>query len=275
MDTQKRQLSKWQLDSLGILADEVIARLELRLKQKLLEDSKFHKDESLRIISHDMRNPLAGIIGITELIRTDGHTDPEELKYLMELVERSARKLLDNVNDLFEITKIESGGITLDPEVTDLEVITNDIIELQKPNARVKKIDLDVEINHNNGSVIVDPVRYRQILGNLVNNAVKFTPEGGNINVFVDYPVEVEGRKNIKVRVKDEGIGIPKKHQASLFSKNKNYRRQGTFGENSTGMGLPLVKNLVDAHNGSISLHSEPEKGTEFTIFLPELSRME
>ena len=275
MDDEKRQLSKWQAETLQILAGEVIARLELRLRQKQLEELNNQKDEILRIVSHDMRNPLTGIIGVANLIKTDEVEDNEELKYLMDMIEESARHLLKNVNELLDIAYIESSSFKLNPAKIDIQKAIEDTIALQSSVAKVKGVSISSSLNFEQDKGWYDEVRLEQVLGNLMTNAIKFTAPEGLVEIDVQYPISLnKGTKNVlKLVVKDNGIGIPEKFIPILFTKFGKHSRPGTSGEKSTGLGMPLLKEIVESHDGSIKVESEEGKGTTFTVLLPEIDK--
>lgn len=272
-DNQVNKLRQWQLECLEILADEVMARLNLRLRQQELEKLNQQKDDVLNIVSHDMRNPLMGIMGIANLVKDQGAETEEKLQSMMRLIEESARHLLQNVNDLLDISYIESGSLQLDPSQINIENSIRDTINLQRAAAKVKQIDLSLQLQLERTEGAYDEVRMEQILGNLVTNAIKFTPSGGAVAVRVWFPVESDQDEasQLKLQVEDTGIGIPEKFMDILFTKYGGHGRRGTAGEKSSGLGLPMLKSLVDAHGGNLDVDSEEGQGTTFTVFLPEL----
>lgn len=273
MDDEAKHLSKWQKETLRILAEEVIARLELRLRQRQLEELNDQKDEILNIVSHDMRNPLTGIIGISNLVKTNEVHDNEELNYLMDMIESSARHLLNNVNELLDVAYIESGSFELDAAKINIKEAVEDTIALQNPAAKVKGVNIHKDLNFSEAIGWYDEVRLEQVLGNLLTNAIKFTPSGGEVYVKVGYSNgdATSSRNALKIEVRDTGIGIPEKFIPILFTKYGKHSRIGTAGEKSSGLGMPLLKEIVTAHNGSVDVESKEGEGTCFRIVLPEI----
>lgn len=273
-DKEANKMEAWQFESLQIIAEEIMARLDLRLSEKNLQKLNKQKDEVLQIVSHDMRNPLSAILGITKLIKEQNSENGKEIKEYMGMIEQSAEHLLKQVDELMNVSQIESGSLDLNPSPVNINESTRDIVDLHRSAAAVKKIDIKTELNaKENEKGWFDEIRYEQIIGNLVTNAIKFTREGGQVTVRVSYPEESEKSENtgLELQVKDNGIGIPEKFMDILFTKYGVHGREGTNGEKSIGLGLPFLKNLVDTHGGNISVDSEEEKGTAFTVFLPEL----
>jgi len=271
-DDQVNKLKPWQLESLEILADEVIAHLDLQLREKELEELSAQRSKIVNIVSHDLRNPLSGIIGIAKLVGEDGVEDEKELAYMMQLIDKSAMHLLQNVNNLLDVSQIESVPLQLNPSLIDIKKATLNIVSLHRAAAKVKNIELETVFNIFEKG-LYDEVRFEQILGNLITNAIKFTPAGGKITIRLWYPIQPSGKakQGLKFEVEDTGIGIPEKFMDILFTKFGEHGRQGTTGEKSFGLGLPMLKGLIDSHGGNVVVKSKEGEGTIFTVFLPEL----
>ncbi len=249
---------------------EVLARLAHHLRLKQLEAEQMRaieslrrlnqeKDEILGIVSHDMRNPIGGIIGIANFLQTDTIEDPDEMRQMLALIEQSAERLLALVNDLLDVTVIESGTVQLNIVPTDLGQAIAEVLHLHTVTAKNKGVDLLLEVPE---PVVaqVDPLRFPQIIGNLVSNAVKFTPAGKKVVIRVR---KCEGQACVEVE--DEGIGMSPDMIPDLFRKFSHQRR-GTDGEKGTGLGMALIKQYVDAHGGTIHVDSLTGRGTRFEV---------
>lgn len=256
---------------------EVLARIELHLRLRRLELERQEnvarlekmnkeKDEVLGIISHDMRNPIGGIIGISNFLRTDGPSDDKELNDMLKLIESSAERLLLLVNDLLDIALIEANSLQLTFTDTDLGAYCHDVIQLHRATAKSKGVRLDL-IERVEGIVAeVDVTKFSQIVGNLVSNAIKFTEEGGQVRVEIG--AVPNDPSQLQIQIIDSGMGIPKDLMPRLFEKF-GAQRLGTKGEKGTGLGMPLVKRYIDLHHGTITVESMEKIGTTFTIRIP------
>jgi signal transduction histidine kinase len=256
---------------------EVLARIELHLRLRRLELERQEnvarlekmnkeKDEVLGIISHDMRNPIGGIIGISNFLRTDGPSDDKELNDMLKLIESSAERLLLLVNDLLDIALIEANSLQLTFTDTDLGAYCHDVIQLHRATAKSKGVRLDL-IERVEGIVAeVDVTKFSQIVGNLVSNAIKFTEEGGQVRVEIG--AVPNDPSQMQMLIIDSGMGIPKDLMPRLFEKF-GAQRLGTKGEKGTGLGMPLVKRYIDLHHGTITVDSMEKIGTTFTIQIP------
>jgi CheY-like chemotaxis protein len=241
---------------------------ELRKAKELAESSTKSKSEFLASMSHEIRTPMNGIIGTTSLLKTT-NLDETQLDYV-SIIDFSANNLLAIINDILDISKIEAGHITLESIDFNLHNVVNETIKLLAPKAIEKGIDLNATINE---SVPLfakgDPVRLKQVLINLTNNAIKFTKNG-----FVKIEVETYEQEN-KIRkylfkIIDTGIGIPENAREKIFVDYLQADSTTTRKYGGTGLGLPISKRLIEMMNGQIGLESEVGKGSTFwfTIML-------
>lgn len=263
---------------------EVLARIEFHLRLRRLEIERKHhvamleenqvrlekmnkeKDEVLGIISHDMRNPIGGIIGIANFMRTEGAADEKELKEMLALIESSGERLLTLVNDLLDIALIESNSLQLQFNETDIGGYCREVMQLHHATAKAKGIDLTFTEKSVAIVAAIDITKFSQVIGNLVSNAIKFTPQNGTVKVHIDHSTSRPGSFELVVR--DSGMGIPDDIMPKLFQKFAAQRR-GTNGEKGTGLGMPLIKRYVELHQGSIDVDSQVGTGTTFTVRIP------
>ncbi|HET7010442.1 MAG TPA: ATP-binding protein [Anaerolineales bacterium] len=219
------------------------------------------KSEFVTTVSHDLRSPLTAILGYIELIERAGPVN-EQQKEFIRRVRLSVEQITNLVSDLLDLGRIEA-GLDTSKEKTPLAVLARYAIEGLRPMADTKHIALSAEVTDELPMVTGDPYRLRQMIGNLIDNAVKYTPPGGRVRVSA----EAEGDQVI-LRVQDDGPGIPPAEQPYLFDR---FYRASNVPEDSTGtgLGLSIVKSIVDNHQGRIWVDSKLGAGTTFTVVLP------
>ncbi|MDG5767604.1 GAF domain-containing sensor histidine kinase [Balneolales bacterium ANBcel1] len=265
IDRKPNALTPSDKQALRTLADEVVSRMELTRLNRVLEEESRAKDELMRIVSHDMRNPLMGIVGFAEYLHQE--TEDEEKREIYSIMEDAAKHMLGIVNVMLNSDYLRNESFALHRKVMDVAELTRDVIKLYQPFAMIKEQELAVDLP-DNLRFKIDPERWKHITGNLISNAVKFTPRHGR--VFVSVGV-VEGTpRSLVLRVEDTGIGLSEEQLKSLYSGNKSIRRRGTEGEETSGLGMLFIKKSVELHRGTISVTSAPDKGTVFTIEIPE-----
>lgn len=228
------------------------------------------KDEFLANMSHELRTPLNAILGLTEVLQDDiiGTVNQRQLKAL-QTIERSGNHLLELINDILDVAKIEAGQIELDLAAISVGHLCRSSAAFIQQQALKKNIQLHINVEDNLPNLLVDERRIRQVLINLLNNAVKFTPEGGRITLEVSQVNLNINNPSLKIAVTDTGIGIAPGNVHKLFQPfnqiDSALNRQYT----GTGLGLALVKRIVELHGGSVGLTSELGVGSCFTIELP------
>jgi len=246
------------------ITDKKLAE-EAVLKARLAEDSSRTRNEFLSTMSHELRTPLNSIIGFSDLL-IEGSLGPlneRQTKYIQN-VHNSGKRLLKVINDILDLSKVEAGTTELEPETFKIAKVLDEIERVSGPRASAKKLTLKFRVDKRLTTVTADKMRFKQVLYNLISNAIKFTPEGGNVTVSAE-----KEDKMLRVSVADTGIGISKKDQEYLFQPFKqldyflNRRYEGT------GLGLALVKRFVEMHGGTVRVESEPGKGSVFTFELP------
>jgi PAS domain S-box-containing protein len=233
------------------------------------------KDEFLATMSHELRTPLNAILGMTEALQDEifGVVNEKQLKAL-GTVERSGNHLLELINDILDVSKITLGQIELDYQNTAIIPLCQQSLEFIKPQAVKKSIQIESKLPIDLPDLSLDERRIRQVLINLLNNAVKFTPEGGCITLEVIHPNIIEAQNYLQINVRDTGIGISPENLNRVFepfiqidsSLNRKYE--------GTGLGLALVKRIVELHQGEVTLTSELGVGSCFAIALPYLNSL-
>ena len=246
-------------------AAELTAKNE-QLEARNIEVEKANrlKSEFLASMSHELRTPLHTIIGFSELMAEEiqGSLNPAQKRFVGHILQ-DARHLLELINEVLDISKIESGKLELQRGVFDFRECLEEVLSSIRRQAEIKSITLENRTAFD-GELFADRMRVKEILYNLLSNAVKFTGQGGR--VWVESMVQ-DGF--LQVTVGDTGIGIPQHEHAAVFE--KFYQAAAVPGSlhQGTGLGLPITKHLVELHGGSIRLESEPGQGSRFTLTLP------
>lgn len=228
------------------------------------------KSEFLSNMSHDIRTPMNSIVGMTAIARSN-IDDQEHVQNCLKKIAISSKHLLGLINDILDMSKIESGKMTLNIEQISLREILNGIATIVQPQMKTKKQKFDIYIHDIiTESVYCDSVRLNQVLLNLLSNAIKFTSEEGMIEIALSQVESPKGENFVRniIQVKDNGIGMSKEFLPTIFDsfiREDNARVHKTEG---TGLGMAITKYIVDAMNGSIEVESEKGKGTTFTITL-------
>jgi PAS domain S-box-containing protein len=257
---------------------DISADVKLRRAKEAAEESTRAKAIFLATMSHELRTPMNGVLGCTQLLEDTSLTDPQ--RELLETMHRSAESLLVLVNDILDFSKIEAGKMSLEVADVELHPLIADVVTLTSETAKKKGLLVEVQVAPDIPAVLRgDPVRLRQILFNLVGNAVKFTERGG-IHISVNAgrrPQENSDAIVLQWTVKDTGIGITVEQQSRLFgayvqAEDSTARKYG-----GTGLGLMICCQLVELMGGAMMVESVPGKGSSFTYFtslLPAIQRI-
>lgn len=237
--------------------------LELAIKQEAKANRS--KQEFLFNMSHDIRTPMNAIIGFTSLAQS--HLDDKELldSYLKK-ISTSSEYLLSLINDVLDMSRIESGKLKFEESNVYLPSILDDIRDIVSSNVQKKQLNLNINIvDLKDKNVLTDPLKLKQVLLNVVANAIKFTPNGGYVNLSL---VQKDGYGNYDFIVEDNGIGISKDFQEHIFEQFSREATSTVSRVQGTGLGLSISKAIVDMMGGSISVESKQGKGSKFTISL-------
>ena len=247
------------------------ARQAAEAAQREAEHANRAKSEFLSNMSHDIRTPMNAIVGMTA-IATANMDNTEQVKNCLRKITLSSKHLLGLINDVLDMSKIESGKMTLNMDQVSLREVVDSIVSICQPQMRAKHLNFDVFIHDiSTENVICDSVRLNQVLLNLMSNAIKFTPEGGEIHMALYEEESPKGQDYVRIhiQVQDTGIGMSeefKKHIFDSFAREDSQRVHRTEG---TGLGMTITKYIVvDAMGGSIDMDSELGKGTRFFVTL-------
>ena len=265
-DAELSQVFKMQLK---ILKDNITERtktLELIKEQnkKILEADKI-KNEFLANMSHELRTPLNAIIGFSEALNLKifGELNEKQSEYIGD-IHSSGVHLLGMINDLLDLSKIESGKMQLSKEIFNVKSAVDEALNIVSPLLVQKKQNIKFECKDKFFEISADRRKFHQILYNLISNAIKFTPENGIIEI-----IAVKDGKNLRLSVKDNGIGIAPEFHEKIFGKFQQVDSSYSTKQGSTGLGLTITKELVKLHGGKIFLESKLSKGATFTFTLP------
>jgi signal transduction histidine kinase len=226
------------------------------------------KDEFLTNMSHELRTPLNAILGLSEGLLEESYSGAlnDRQRRVIATIKSSGRHLLDLINDILDLAKIESGKIELHITPVSVAHLCDSSLAIVKQLADKKTVQLDTQISTETNTILIDERRMRQALINLLSNAVKFTSEGGQVTLTVQPD---STRQYICFSVIDTGIGIAPEHIPQLFQSFVQIDSRINRQYPGTGLGLVLVRRIVELHDGNITLESEVGQGSQFTIYLP------
>jgi PAS domain S-box-containing protein len=239
-------------------------------KNAELERANKAKDSFLASMSHELRTPLNGIIGFAEFLADGkpGAVNSKQKEYLEDIL-NSGRHLLHLINDILDIVKIQAGKLELNPGTFLLIDVIQEVRAGVLPLAQNKNIQVEVQIAPELGSVTLDEQRFRQILYNLLSNALKFTNDAGNVEIRA----ASDGAGFFKLSVQDSGIGIKPEDMLRLFREFEQLETGTSRRYDGTGLGLALTRRIVELQGGAIHVQSEAGKGSTFTVTLPLVMR--
>jgi two-component system, OmpR family, phosphate regulon sensor histidine kinase PhoR len=232
----------------------------------LLKNLEQMKNDFVNTVSHDLKSPITIIAGLADLMLRAGPDDARHAARCQD-VRDTAQHMSELVNDLLDLGKIEAG---LDPyrEPTDVLPLVGEALRIVAPNAEAKRITLQADVKGEAWANVVAS-RIRQALINLIDNAVKYTPEGGRVSVAAVFSADSRGPGSVTIRVSDTGIGIPARDLPHVFDKFYRVAGEATRGIAGTGLGLAITKSIVEAHDGRVRVESVEGAGTTFVMELP------
>ena len=243
---------------------------ELNKAKKEAVEANKAKSEFLSNMSHDIRTPMNGIVGMTA-IAVANIDDTARVKDCLTKITLSSKHLLGLINDVLDMSKIESGKLTLNIHQISLRETMESIVNIVQPQIKAKNQHFDIFIQRiQTENVFCDSVRLNQVLINLLSNAIKFTPEEGSIRVYLEQEASPAGENYVRChfRVKDSGIGMTKEFQEKIFDKFAREQKEQVYKTEGTGLGMAITKYIIDTMGGIVQLNSTPGKGSEFHIIL-------
>ncbi|GEM_PF-1567573 len=278
------------VDSLRILTDQVARALqaesyaseqeeirlrelrlagdELRRQNEAIQEANRLKSEFLANMSHELRTPLNSIIGFAELLESGkvGEPDPTQKEFLGDIL-TSSRHLLQLINDVLDLAKVEAGRMEFAPEEVDLASLVEEVVVVVRALSTRKGIEVSTSVAPEVRRVSADPVRLKQVLFNYLSNAIKFTPEGGRVEVRAT----PQGPESFRLEVQDTGVGIRAEDIPKLFQEFQQLDSSMAKQQQGTGLGLALTKRLAEAQGGSVGVESAPGRGSTFSVTLPRV----
>ncbi len=244
------------IHTLNILAAQAAAAIEnIRF---------FEQRDRLDTMFNELTSPMTRIIGSSEILLADPKMDTEDVRLGLESINREATRMSQMVNDFLDLTKIETGRIRMHKQMVNLTTLAQEVIDLLYPQAVEKKVNLSLKADQPIPNIPADPDRLKQVMANLVDNALKYTHAGDRVEVSL-----VCNAVRMQVSVMDTGEGIVSKDLGLVF--DKFYRSAGNDAPQSAGLGLTISKKIIEAHGGDIWVKSEAGEGSTFTFSLPLL----
>ncbi len=232
------------------------------------EQANDAKSSFLSSMSHDIRTPLNGIIGFTEVALNEN--DPEKKQTYLKKIKSSGELLLDLVNDILDLSRIESGKLVLEQEAVDSHQVIEKVVTALQPSAEMKGITLKADLSAYPDEMIwVDRLKFQKIILNLLSNAIKYTPKGGTVTLSVQKIDPPQNGLTRRILIKDNGIGMSPEFMSRLYQPFSQEHRPEAKNITGTGLGLSIVKRFVEFVGGKIDVQSQLGKGTQFTVELP------
>jgi signal transduction histidine kinase len=267
MDQQHKHLTTEQVELLKIIAAEIVSKLRIFSTIDTLKARLLDAERSKRRVAHDIRGPLAGIIGLSQIIETQGEeSEINEVLEFMTLIRESGNALIDMTGEI--LASASAGVQDHGSRVFDLAVLKERLENLYAPQARQKQVDLLISTGADNSRITVSGNKLIQITGNLVGNALKFTPAFGQVKVDISWCEDTTPRE-LKIVVCDSGNGVDEQTRDQILN-GQAISTTGTAGETGFGFGLAFVKNLIDQLGGEFYVHSAPGEGATFTAVVPQ-----
>jgi signal transduction histidine kinase/DNA-binding response OmpR family regulator/ligand-binding sensor domain-containing protein len=265
-----RELARIREHAVSAISKARILR-ELQIKNREAEEANQAKSRFLANMSHELRTPMNAIIGFSEILtdRLAAKIDEKSMNFLRSILS-SGRHLLDIINDILDLSKIEAGRMEIFPETFSLRLAIDSVCQVMRGMSARKSIVFATEIDTAVDQIETDNAKFKQILYNLLSNAVKFSPEESIVTIRARRIAATERKPElIAVEVADNGIGIASENLALIFEEFRQIDGGISRQYGGTGLGLPLVKKFVELQGGSIAVESQPGKGSTFTVTLP------
>lgn len=272
LDKNVKELTPEKVELLKIIADEIVNRLnDLKVIGKL-KNSLSEAKEIQKKVAHDIRGPLSGIIGLAQLIEQQGEDNQiEEVLEFINLIHKSGRSILELADEILSADKKDIKPAAHNNDF-NLLVFKDKLERLFVPQARNKNIRLSVKTSFESELIPFSKNKLLQITGNLISNAIKFTPKDGLVEIDLSLELGEQAKGTLQIKVSDNGVGID---QAGIdkILKGSATSTGGTANEAGFGFGLALVKHLIESLNGTVNIYSKPSEGTVFEVRLPHIGQ--
>jgi len=253
----------------GVLVTAAIRDVsEQKVQYRKVQEANRLKSEFLANMSHELRTPLNAIIGFAEIMYDGrvGAVSAEQREYLGDILV-SSRHLLQIINDVLDLSKVEAGRLLFRPERVELAKIANEVKDVLRTLTASKSMRVEAEIDPSLAEIVVDPARLKQVLYNYLSNALKFSPEGSR----VDVRIRAEGSAAFRLEVEDQGVGIDADDLPRLFAEFQQLDAGAAKRYQGTGLGLALTKRIVEAQGGQVGVSSVRGAGSVFFAVLPRI----
>ena len=257
IDRKPRELTQEQLKGLEAISRQAVAQLNLRLKIKEFQHLCKTEIEFISMVTHELKTPVASISGSLALLCSN-ELEPSSSKYqeMIGIAYHNAQNLTKIINDILDIAKFNAGKFKIDPQENDINQSIKEAISLIDTLIKQHRIQVELSLDSSIPLIKFDKSRIIQVLENLLSNAIKFSPEGSKIIVS-----STKQEHSVQVSIQDFGMGIAQNQIKEIFNQYPNASEHPTIG---TGLGLNIVKQIIDVHNGTINFTSEEGKGTTF-----------
>ena len=273
LDTQIRHLTPEKVEMLKIIADEIVNRLNALRMLDSLRTQVSEVNENQRRVAHDIRGPLGGIIGLARIISEQGEENTmDEVLEFINLIQKSGHSILELADEILSIdSKSKNEIAALGGDEFNQLALKEKLLKLYAPQALNKKVAFEIITQTDTQAIPFLKNKLLQIIGNIVSNAMKFTPAGGKVTVNLGLEIIPQANNTLKIQVSDTGVGISAEKIQQILE-GKGETTNGTSGEQGYGFGLALVKHLVDGLKGTLQIDSVLGEGTKFTVSLPQVA---
>ncbi|SKB84051.1 His Kinase A (phospho-acceptor) domain-containing protein [Dyadobacter psychrophilus] len=273
LDTERKSLDPEKIELIKIIADEIVGRLKTHKVLENLRSKLNEAKQTQKKVAHDIRGPLGGIVGLAQIIKDQGEDNQmDEVLEFVNLIHKSGNSILDLAEEILESHKekkaADTGKKALDNNRFNLTLFKEKLMKLYEPQAKHKNVILVINTSILTENVAFSKNKLLQITGNLISNAIKFTPAGGTVTVDLKLVITLEV-PTLQIAVSDTGVGMKPESIKAIMSGTAS-STGGTSGEQGFGFGLALVRHLVDSLEGEMSISSLVGKGTTFEINLPQ-----
>lgn len=254
---------------LKILQENIIEKTEafevIKMKNQQIIEANKVKDEFLANVSHELRTPLNAIINFSDALKAEilGDLNDKQMEYVND-INASATHLSGIINEILDMSKIEANQMSLNKSKFNLVLAIDEVLNIVRSLAAKKEIKISKEFSDSALEIVADYKKIQQVMYNLLSNSIKYTSEGGNVEIGFELKDD-----KVCIHVKDDGIGIDPKYHGKIFGKFQQVENIYTKSESSTGLGLTITKEFIEMHGGRIWVESKPNEGTNFLFELP------